>query len=396
MPDQIMPDQTKQSSQYIPTLDGWRAVSIALVILHHCHLHSSLPVAGYLLQRLYDVGEVGVELFFAISGLLICSRLLDEEQRTGSISIRNFYLRRFFRILPAALAYLAVIGVLGALHVIPLPALDWWSSLLFCRNYAMMAAYLHHSPLAEHWYTGHFWSLSIEEHFYLLLPSILVIFRKRRLWMIGGFAAGVTGWRWFLAHCLHQDYQFSFRTDTHLDALLIPAMIALVCFPLLRNRSARRWIPAWSFPLLLIFAAILVTTTVPFFYSLQAMVLPLLILSTVLHPKAWPGALLEWRPLRFVGAISFSLYLWQQLFLGVNLAGSPPALAFLRQAPVNLLVLAVCALCSYYLIEKPCIRFGHIFVAALDARRDLRDEPVAIREERALSLPPKQPLHTAS
>ena len=118
-----MPDPGSQEQGYIPALDGWRALSIGLVILHHSQVRCSIPVLAPLLQSLSRAGEVGVELFFSISGLLICSRLLDEESRSGAISVKNFYLRRFFRILPAACFYLITLALLAAFHLIPLPAL---------------------------------------------------------------------------------------------------------------------------------------------------------------------------------------------------------------------------------------------------------------------------------
>src|ERR1700742_9872 len=121
----MMSNPTSKPFNYIPTLDGWRALSIGLVVLHHSQIRVDVPVLGSLLQSLARLGEVGVELFFAISGLLICSRLLDEESRAGYINLRAFYLRRFFRILPPAIFYLLVIAILGAFHVIPLFPSDW-------------------------------------------------------------------------------------------------------------------------------------------------------------------------------------------------------------------------------------------------------------------------------
>jgi peptidoglycan/LPS O-acetylase OafA/YrhL len=354
-----MSNPALKQSTYIPTLDGWRALSIGLVILHHSQVRYTVPILGPLLQILANFGEVGVELFFAISGLLICSRLLDEESRSGRISVKGFYTRRSFRILPAAIFYLLVVATLAVFHVIPLFPLDWFGALLFFRNYAMLFEYLHHSPLALHWYTGHFWSLSMEEHFYLVLPGVLVIFRGLRLWVLAGLAGAVAIWRSVLAHIPHRNYQFSFRTDTHVDALLIPAMIALALYPLMRNQAARRYIPAWSFPLWIAIEIGLLTTRVPFFFTLQALVIPLLILSTVLHPNTMQGRILETRLLRWIGWISYSLYLWQQLFFGVNFVGSPRGLAVLRKSPINLVALLVCATFSYYVIEKPFVRLGH-------------------------------------
>jgi peptidoglycan/LPS O-acetylase OafA/YrhL len=364
-----MSDPALKPSTYLPTLDGWRALSITLVVLHHSQIQSSIPILAPLLQFLAHVGEVGVELFFAISGLLICSRLLDEESRGGQISVKGFYLRRVFRILPAAFFYLLVISILALLHVIPVFPMDWFASLFFFRNYVMLFEYLNHSPLPLHWYTGHFWSLSMEEHFYLVLPAVLVAFKRTRRWVLAGMAISVALWRMVLVHVMHRDYQFNFRTDTHVDALLIPAMIALILYPLTRNQAARRYIPAWSFPVFLVTELLLLTTRVPCFFTLQAIVLPLLILSTVLHPNTVQGRILETKPLRWIGWISYSLYLWQQLFFGVNFVGSPPGLAMLRKPPINLVALLVCATFSYYAIEKPFIRLGHKLASTSNPRR---------------------------
>ena len=172
-------------------------------------------------------------------------------------------------------------------------------------------------------------------------------------------AVSVALWRIVLTHVIHHDYQFNFRTDTHVDALLIPAMFALVLYPMTRSQAARKFIPAWSFPILVAIELLLLTANVPGFFTLQAMVLPLLILSTALHPNTLQGRILETKPLRWVGWISYSLYLWQQLFFGVNFAGSPPGLALLRKPPINLLALLLCAAFSHYAIEKPFIRLGH-------------------------------------
>jgi peptidoglycan/LPS O-acetylase OafA/YrhL len=354
-----MSEPALKQSTYLPTLDGWRALSIVLVILHHAQIQLNMPVFGTLLQAISKAGEVGVELFFGISGLLICSRLLEEETRFGHISVKSFYLRRCFRILPAALFYLLVLAILAGFHVIRLLPLDFLGALFFFRNYVMVFEYMHQSPLALHWFTGHFWSLSMEEHFYLVLPAVLVIFKRTRRWIIPGFIVVIALWRFLLAHVLGSNYQINFRTDTHVDALFIPALIALLLYPLLRNQVARRWIPAWSFPLLVAFEIVLLFARPPFCSTLQATVIPLLILSTVLHPGSIAGRLLEMKPVRWIGWISYSLYLWQQLFFGNNFVSSPPQLSALREWPLNFFALIVCASFSYHMVEKPFIRLGH-------------------------------------
>src|SRR5215470_5272398 len=106
---------TAATSKRIPTLDGLRAVSIVLVLLNHLVGTVYYPA---ILSPLGSFGNFGVRVFFVISGYLITSLLIKEDERTGSISLKNFYLRRVFRIFPAAYAYLLVLAVLNARYQI--------------------------------------------------------------------------------------------------------------------------------------------------------------------------------------------------------------------------------------------------------------------------------------
>jgi peptidoglycan/LPS O-acetylase OafA/YrhL len=118
----------KTRSGYIPTLDGWRAVAIIAVLINHDM--SWLPTS-----QIHKFGRPGVDLFFSLSGILICTRLLEEEQISGKISLRNFYIRRIFRIQPAALVYLACVSLLIFSGVLDhtLDAVGF--SLMMIRNY---------------------------------------------------------------------------------------------------------------------------------------------------------------------------------------------------------------------------------------------------------------------
>ncbi len=119
-------------SGYLPTLDGWRAIAIAAVLLDHGTEMLFRRSSWYSYLR---TGPNGVSLFFAISGFLICSRLLEEEQLCGRISLKGFYIRRACRILPAAFTYLAVLALLAVCGLVIVTPLEWWSCILFFRNY---------------------------------------------------------------------------------------------------------------------------------------------------------------------------------------------------------------------------------------------------------------------
>jgi peptidoglycan/LPS O-acetylase OafA/YrhL len=104
--NKALPGRPSRTAGYLPTLDGWRTISIVSVMLCHDRLHQAGPLStGWF----YLHGQLGVDVFFAISGLLICSRLLNEEQAKGRIGLRNFYVRRAFRILPPAAFFLATL-----------------------------------------------------------------------------------------------------------------------------------------------------------------------------------------------------------------------------------------------------------------------------------------------
>src|SRR5437764_2603802 len=116
-------------TNYIPTLDGWRTIAVLLVIGYH----GTPPTAPWF--AVFNYGHHGVNIFFGISGFLICSRLLDEERRSGRISLKRFYLRRAFRILPPAFLYILFINLMASLSLMTPPtALESLGSLFFFRN----------------------------------------------------------------------------------------------------------------------------------------------------------------------------------------------------------------------------------------------------------------------
>jgi peptidoglycan/LPS O-acetylase OafA/YrhL len=159
---------------YLPTLDGWRAIAILAVIACHASGSYFYPWGSYPsdsgLWIASLLGDKGVEIFFAISGFLICTRLLQEHHDTGRIGLKSFYLRRAFRILPPYFLYLVILASIAAAGVVQVAPIEWWSCGFFFRNYIPDLA-----PPFSGWYTGHFWSLSIEEHFYLFWPLMLVL-----------------------------------------------------------------------------------------------------------------------------------------------------------------------------------------------------------------------------
>ena len=378
-------NKPEYGSGYLPTLDGWRAIAILSVILSHDRIARLGRLSSAWFRE--SGGNRGVELFFAISGLLICSRLLQEERLHGTISLRGFYIRRLCRIQPAALLFLTIVSILTLRTVLTLAPGDLLASFLSVRNYLPLHA------VNDSWYTGHFWSLSVEEHFYLLLPAFLLCVIRFRLLILGSLAVVVEFWR--VVVYSHPALQFgpvyTFHSDVAAGAILLGAFAAVLLErPIWRDRCLE-----WLRPSVAIGLSTLVWLRLAFHHSRSdhaalILTLPILIVSTMLHPESFPGRLLESRPMRFVGRISYSLYLWQMLFFTFYYALQPPHsrfLAFVQQTPLRYVVLLSFALMSYYLVERPMIRLGHRLARpALPGREALVAAPVRLIPEPASGL----------
>lgn len=304
---------------------------------------------AHLLADLFNHAGYGVDVFFALSGYLICTLLLREKQRTGTINIRRFYERRVFRILPPILLFLMSLVLLSRLAILPhFDIRELFAVLFFYRNYA-----------AGSWYTAHFWSLAVEEHFYAVIPLFLLLTNRR--WAMRCAAI-------LIALCIATRWvEFSigfsngailqFRTENRFDGLLWGCILALA----LHDPATRAWLrerlTAWVFIATIVAAIILLTvfSSQPARRTIVAVVMPILIGHTVLHADGLAGRLLEIPLLRWVGRISYSLYIWQMVFL----VQDARPLGLLQGFPLNLIAPIVCASLSYYFLETPMIKLGH-------------------------------------
>ena len=325
---------------YLPTLDGWRAVAIVAVLC--CH-------AGWPTAALAPYGAMGVSVFFALSGFLITRRLMEGRR----IHLADFYRRRAFRILPPIVVYLAVVAVLGlGLRLIPMDIGQLLASLFFYRNYLT-------APVSQGWYTGHFWSLAVEEHFYLFWPALLWIvgFRRAR-WLAPALALAVAVWRVADSHYdwigrLNPELRGSVaRTDYRIDILLFGCAIALIW----DDPRVRALFERIGGTALAVSAAVVAICcqvwTPPGYLTMIAVSMALLPAGTVAKPSSWAGRILEIPLLAWIGRMSYSLYIWQQLFL------PPRATGVWQQAPWNFAAIFACAAISYYCVERPAIAFG--------------------------------------
>ncbi len=369
----------KLGSKRIPELDGLRGLAIALVILFHLEL--LFPVHSRLLGSAMLFGWSGVDLFFVLSGFLIGGILL--EHRDTANYFRVFYARRFFRIVPVYFAVVALFAIAwmiggevrGTLLYNVGPPMPWYTYLSFTNNLWIAR----HDTM--HIFLPVSWSLAVEEQFYLTLPLVVRLLpRKALLPAVSTVALLVAGFRaWSCWQGLATQNQAYVLPFFRADALLIGVLCAL----LVRNEHAREWLQRnrWALPaaaLVLAAATIRLGTALPpaeaaprtplmmFGLTLIAMFYATLLLMAVVHPWRPLSAALRFAPLRFLGNVSYCVYLihegalnvfakevWPHLHLSPGLAW--PMLA------VAVAVILGAAQISWKALESKMIRIGHQF-----------------------------------
>jgi peptidoglycan/LPS O-acetylase OafA/YrhL len=344
-------------SRNIASLDGLRAVSIGLVLFaHSLGTENFLPLSA--LKGILEPGRLGVRVFFVISGYLITSLLLLERERTGRISLGAFYARRAIRILPAFAAFLVCVGLLSYFGEIVLPR----HNLIYAATYTLN---LTRAPGS--WWTGHLWSLAVEEQFYLVWPAVVAFCSRRTAIVVALFAAGVPP--------ILRALVLSGRLPV-LDGLsnafpLVADDLALGCLAALF--SVRFSSPFWrrllqGNAIYLVPPAILLACTLEFhpricppllFISLvtwaTGLGITIVVVRFTRYSMDWGGKLLNSAPLKTVGLLSYSVYLWQQLFLNHN------AHSILQTFPLTILCIAMVSTASFRCIETPFLRLRKHF-----------------------------------
>jgi peptidoglycan/LPS O-acetylase OafA/YrhL len=353
-------------SGYVPTLDGWRAVAIGLVIAHHATATVFFPGESpgvspglfphAVAYKLSELGMRGVHVFFAISGFLITARLLQEEAERGRVSLPLFYLRRACRILPLYLLYLGALAALASANVVTVGPWEWWGCLFFFRNY------LPDPAATDGWYTRHFWSLSLEEHFYLTWPWLFVLAGKKyRAAVVVMCALAVFGWRTYVneAQLVSEFGYWPRRTDTRIDGLLWGCFAAMLYCDATGHAWLRRILNPLGWLGVIGLFLIVVGGRFPGSGFLYPFLIPCILVGTAVHPEWLVSRWLEWSVVRWIGRLSYSLYVWQQLFLfGDVTAVRPYPLGAWQELPLNLIATFAVATASYYLVERPITRIG--------------------------------------
>lgn len=310
---------------HVKTLDGWRGVAVLSLLIGHFFPYWRL-----------SLGLFGVNLFFVLSGLLMAQLLFQKQT-----PIDLFYKRRIARIFPTLFVFITTVLVVYGVAGWPISGRETFGAVALVRNYYPVG-FGNAVPF------DHTWSLSVEEHAYIVLSAIALASRCTRLsarWavlMVIAVAVVMAAW-----------YSLTYAgADLHAERLIRSevSVFGIFCSALLVihfDGKTKPALPAWVFPALALLALTMHYHTVPRFFTLAVGVAALAVLVNGLdQAPAWMQWLLSTRPLRQLGVWSYSLYLWQQPFYVMKDK-------HVLSAPLAFLCAVLTGVLSYYLVEKP-------------------------------------------
>jgi peptidoglycan/LPS O-acetylase OafA/YrhL len=335
---------------YRPELDGIRAISCLLVLLHHAHVVPGWPAAQ--VWASWFQGWIGVDVFFVLSGFLITSILIEEERKFGYISLKNFYIRREFRIVPAYYVAIAVYGLFTlfplGIHFAPEFRSHVWKWLLYLGGNA--GASSHETGLLDF-----AWSLRIEQRFYVVWPVLffcLTKSRRIRLFLLFGCFLAFFGWR---------------GGDVSLDrmrsyyGLLEGCVVALLYKQVFFIPALERWfkkIPTGLtvLPILAAYAGLFLNKNCALLFSFAVAIF---LYSLNLRNSPEKGVL-AWPPLVWLGQRSYSFYLFHMVVLRVAMGIYSPSGFFGSAVMVLIAAIATTAAsaCMFILVEEPMRKLG--------------------------------------
>jgi peptidoglycan/LPS O-acetylase OafA/YrhL len=344
----------------LPALDGLRAVSILIVVLSHFMTLIGLK---------HVPGRLGVTIFFFISGFIITRLLLREDERTGTVRLSRFYIRRWFRLSPALLVCVAITVTVLARLGYYVPWADTAAVLFYYANYhEIFSGFALTGSVGESPFVVT-WSLAVEEHFYAILPLLVLICRRnldRLLLILAIFVVAVLFWRMILVYGVGLDHLHLFRvymaTDTRLDSIAYGCLLSVAFTRNYVKGVLDRLGGSIGLALSALLLGLSLAIRNPEFreteiYSMQGLALiPLFCALFRGAQPSWLKTALTNRLMLFIGAISYSLYLYHYLaYVIVQHFILPPTA---QMALAWILAFGAASL-SYYAIEMPMRRLGH-------------------------------------
>ncbi|APT84076.1 hypothetical protein CAQU_02185 [Corynebacterium aquilae DSM 44791] len=374
----------------VSALDGLRGIAVLAVVLYHFY-GDYLP-GGYL----------GVDMFFVLSGFLITSLLIRERAATGKIDLKKFWVRRARRILPAAVSVLVIMtvitGIIGGDPAVGLPT-QFLGTLFFVNNWTQIAGSQSYFADSGVQVFAHYWSLAVEEQFYVFFPLIFVALTRKKIgWtlptatIVGASASALL--MAFLYNPAVDPTRVYYGTDTHSFGLLIGAATAMLLTTTKPgatdswptrinpfNDKMLRTVGGLATFVGLLALMVTLPDTAPATYRgglLAASLCTAVLISSVVAGPSILSSLVNFTPLRWLGERSFSLYLWHWPVV-VLLRHLLPTFRPLEVGTIALVISIPLAAWSYVAIEEPIRRGGYKVTAKRFLDHVTADGPAAAR-----------------
>jgi len=305
------------NKSYIPALDGFRGIAIITVIYTHTLIFSSYAK--------YGPGNIGVEVFFVLSGFLITSLLFKEKVKKGKVSFRKFYIRRALRIIPVAYLFLVVLLILNYLFKLNISSGSFIACALYIKNF--------HLNYKWTWLNGHFWTLSVEEQFYIIFPMLMIYNLKLYIKLLVILILSIPILQYlYTASFTHTGVFYSNYLihksiillanifDKGTSSILIGSLLSVLLYKKIIPTSYKRFNRYLALTLFLLAMLFRMTyfylnlneylTTVVFSVAIATV-----IYLTIRNTNDLLTEILSTKVLVKLGILSYSLYIWQQIFI---------------------------------------------------------------------------------
>ncbi|MBB6130571.1 acyltransferase family protein [Mucilaginibacter lappiensis] len=331
-------------NNYYHSLNGFRGISIILVVIYHLHLFNGV-ITNYIFN-----GRLGVGIFFVLSGFLITTLCLKEKELTNDISLSSFYVRRLLRIFPIAYLYLIVIIILNVIYNLGIPRFQFVGAALYLMDFSYFRSHSFTQILS------HYWSLAVEEQFYILFPFILKINRRLFLYSIlfVVFALPVIYTIQEACPAINHGVLYYF---THFlikfQCIAVGCLFALLAFS---KAFDSEWIMKTKILGNVLAIFLIFYLNFDDFYTVKTTYINLiisvlvgyLIITNLLVNNDWIFRFLNTRVMSFIGILSYSIYIWHMLFASFD-AKLP---GIFSNIPYNIPGLIIVPLLSYFFFEK--------------------------------------------
>jgi peptidoglycan/LPS O-acetylase OafA/YrhL len=341
------------NQKHYPSLNGLRGISIIMVVMAHLRL-SNHPA-----YMTFFNGFLGVNIFFVLSGFLITTLCIKEKNLTGTLSLKQFYIRRILRIFPVAYLFLAVLAILNFFFHLQVAGIQFFGAFFYLVNFTYFKSH------DWSWFTAHYWSLSVEEQFYIIFPFILKIrfkvFFYAILFLVFVLPVLCTLQEFFPV--LNKGFFYFFtRYFIKFQSIAVGCLFSILAF---RKSFDSKYFQYGKTAGNLVAFFLIYYLLYEELYSIKAVYLNLLVSCligyiVVTNLSASGNVVyrvLNWKWLSFIGILSYSIYIWQELFTpdGSNLP------TFLTTFPTNVIFIIIVPLMSYFWYEKHFLKLKSKF-----------------------------------